>query len=143
MCGPRMNKNIQLCLVACSCCIAILAVIMILVALGFKNKDIFAENSDWQAAADTTFMFTTSVAFVIIGTAVCGCMTAKHQGLLKYIFGCFLLIVTILLFVLTFVINAATNVSEDQIKDVCNGDAPVEQLTYVTSIDDFSNDWVG
>lgn len=111
MCGPRMNKNIQLCLVGCSCCIAILAVIMILVALGFKNKEIFAENSDWQAAADFTFMFTTIVSLVIIGTAVCGCMTAKHQGILKYIFGCFLLIVTILLFVISAVIGGATNVS--------------------------------
>jgi len=116
---------------------------MVLSALAFKNKEIFAENSDWEAAADFAFMFTVVTALVILGTAVCGCMTAKHQGILKYIFGVFLLIVTILLFVVTALIGGAANFSEDDVQDVCNGETPIEELSYITSIDDFANDWVG
>jgi len=88
-------------------------------------------------------MFTVVTALVILGTAVCGCMTAKHQGILKYLFGIFLLIVTILLFIVTAIIGGATNFNEEDVQEVCQGQAPIKELEYISSIDDFSNDWVG
>lgn len=83
------------------------------------------------------------VALTIILTAICGCMTAKHQGMLNYVFGVFLLVITVILFVITGVVNGVTNLSEDTIQDACAGETDIPNTEYIASIDDFQNQWVG